>query len=261
MDAERGIPFTAFTSSEKERMSVVVSDVDDTITSNGRLFPSALDSIWKLHESGRKIILVTGGSAGWADIYIRQWPVDYVIAESGALLLTLNKNNLGAMDVIYKVNPSIDAKSAARFKSELLKATGDYALSSDQYARIYDIAYDKSKNSNDSIDRIKDIVLSLGGNYAESSIHLNCWYGDYDKKDGIISFLPEISSLSVDEFISSSIYLGDSTNDQILFGFFPLSIGMHSVEDRRSDFKALPLYITREYGGDGFVAIVDALLR
>ena len=79
--------FSDFTAEEKERVEAVVSDVDDTITSDGLLYPEALEALYSLKKNGKRIILVTGGSAGWADTYIRPWPIDAVIAESGALLL------------------------------------------------------------------------------------------------------------------------------------------------------------------------------
>ena len=87
MNQDRGIPFTGLTEEEREAVEIVVTDVDDTITRKGKLYPEALRALWKLKTNGKMVILLTGGSAGWADAYIRQWPVDAVIAEGGALIL------------------------------------------------------------------------------------------------------------------------------------------------------------------------------
>lgn len=255
MNGLKGVAFSSFTREEALNIKYIVSDVDDTITYKGKLLPIALKALYDLKDLGKKIILVTGGSAGWSDIYLRQWPVDYVVAESGALLLAPTETG----DVSYLSNPTIDEKLVASFKKELLSKTSECTFSSDQYARIYDIAYDKTQNTSECIDDIKHIVESLGGKWAESSIHLNVWFGDYNKRDGVKAFLPYITNDSIDTFISSSIYLGDSFNDQIMFDFFPSSIGMKSVEDRRKEFEILPKYITNGYGGYGFSEVVEKL--
>ena len=104
MEGERGLLFSGLSEEEKESIEIVVSDVDDTITKNGKLYPNALQSLWKLKRMGKMIILLTGGSAGWSDVYIRQWPVDAVIAESGAVILAHGKGG----SIVYKFNPMID---------------------------------------------------------------------------------------------------------------------------------------------------------
>lgn len=87
-----GLPFPGFTDEEKKNIEYVISDVDDTITKDGKLYPMVLDAMYRLKMSGRTIILVTGGSTGWGDGYIRQWPVDAVICESGAVMLCHDSN-------------------------------------------------------------------------------------------------------------------------------------------------------------------------
>ena len=247
MNTELGAPISLLKKDEKERIMYIVSDVDDTITHKGRLLPLSLQTLYDLKESGKNIILVTGGSAGWADVYIRQWPIDYVITESGALLLYKKDDG----DIAYITNPKIDQGNVHEKRRELIELTKDYPLSSDQYARIYDIAYDKRTLDTKDVEHLKDVVRSFGANYAESSIHLNVWFGDYDKAKGIKEFLPYITDEDISSFIDHSVYLGDSFNDQIMFYLFPISIGMQSVEDNRSKFKILPKYITEGYGGYG----------
>ncbi len=256
MDRKCAIPFSEFPSSSAKDIRYFVSDVDDTITSKGKLLPLSLNALWNIKRAGLDTILVTGGSSGWADVYIRQWPVDYVIAESGALLLSISKDG----DVLYKKNPTI-VDEVDELREELLSKTKQYILSSDQYARIYDVAFDKKKNTPEDIDKIKEIALSLGASFTESSIHLNVWFGSYDKRNGLLLFLPDIYPGKEQEFFEKAVYFGDSYNDQPLFSLFNLSIGMHSVEDSRSDFDNLPTYITKGYGGYGFAEAVGKILK
>lgn len=251
----RGASISLMSDLECQKVKYVVSDVDDTITYKGALLPLSLSALYKLKEKGKKIILVTGGSAGWADIYIRQWPVDYVITESGALLL--KKNSRG--DVDYIVNPVIDKEKVQIRRSDLFRDTMGYKLSSDQYARIYDIAYDKSFISPESLEKLRITCKKHGANYAESSIHLNVWFGEYDKALGLKSFLSYITDECLDCFLDRSVYLGDSFNDQIMFSLFPLSIGMHGIANDKDQYDILPKYITDGYGGYGFMEAVDRM--
>ena len=254
MEGERGLLFSGLSEEEKESIEIVVSDVDDTITKNGKLYPNALQSLWKLKRMGKMIILLTGGSAGWSDVYIRQWPVDAVIAESGAVILAHGKGG----SIVYKFNPMIDPLFKKK-KDSLMKLTAGLQLSTDQYARLYDIAYDKKCLSPEEMKTLKGMITASGGKWSESSIHINVSFGNYNKRSSLIFFLDALYDIKADRIRSHGVYLGDSLNDDDLFGFIPLSIGMHSVEDNREAFRNLPKYITAGYGGDGFMEFVTSL--
>lgn len=254
MMEEKGLPFEGLTPEERESIEIVVSDVDDTITKNGKLYPNALHSLWKLKRMGKMIVLLTGGSAGWADVYIRQWPVDAVIAESGAVILAHGKGG----SIVYKFNPMIDPMFQKK-KESLLKLTAGLQLSTDQFARMYDIAYDKKRLSPEEAKTLKGMVKAAGGHWSESSIHINVSFGAFGKRSSLVMFMDALFDIRGDRLREHGVYLGDSLNDDDLFGFMPLSIGMHSVEDDRDSFANLPKYITAGYGGDGFSEFVRSL--
>lgn len=244
------------------RIKFVVSDVDDTITTDGRLLPEALDAMYRLKESGKRIILVTGGSAGWSDGYVRQWPVDCVVSESGALLIYRSSDG----PICYETNPLItnDPEAMSRRESVLERTKGAYRLSSDQYARIYDIAYERSCLDDASLESLLSIVRDNGCHALVSSIHVNVLLSCYSKAGGVETFFPrmrEILGIGEDwqDFLSSSVALGDSGNDEALFRMFPHSIGNKRVHDFSSSFACLPEYHTMEYGGRSF-ALVAGLL-
>ncbi|MEX1056568.1 MAG: haloacid dehalogenase, partial [Natronospirillum sp.] len=67
-----------------DQASVLFTDVDDTLTTAGRLLPETYQAICNLAAAGVDIIPVTGGCAGWCDQIIRTWPVKSVIGEGGA---------------------------------------------------------------------------------------------------------------------------------------------------------------------------------
>ncbi len=251
---ERGVLFEGLSDEEKAAVEIVVSDVDDTITKNGKLYPNAFRALWKLKRMGKMIVLLTGGSAGWADAYIRQWPVDAVIAEGGALILAHGKGG----DVVYRNNPMVDVQYQHK-KDSLLKLTAGLRLSTDQYARIFDIAYDKKHLRAHEIRTLKGMIKAAGGHWSESSIHINVGFGSYGKRSSLLYFMESLYDIDSDRLTGHGVYLGDSLNDEDMFSFMPLSIGMHSVEDMRSRFTSLPRYITAGYGGDGFSEFVSSL--
>ena len=153
MKGNGGFPFVGFTEEDKERLQIVISDVDDTITKNGKLYPDVLEAMWRIKASGRTIVLVTGGSVGWSDAYLRQWPVDAVIAESGAVMICHGKDE----DVVQIVNPVINKEEVFSKRRLLLEKTEGLPLSSDQCARVFDIAYDKKKmNEYENVIKIKE---------------------------------------------------------------------------------------------------------
>ena len=234
--------FSDFTAEEKERVEAVVSDVDDTITSDGLLYPEALEALYSLKKNGKRIILVTGGSAGWADTYIRQWPIDAVIAESGALLLYRKEGG-----ITYLTNPVISEDADFEKKRKTL------------------LAYEKRALSKEREERLFEMIEDLGGTALVSSIHVNVLFSPISKKKGLDAFFPVLSdSLGIKKdiasFYYSSLALGDSTNDEALFSAFSLSVGNKRVYDNIASFRYLPTYITNMYGGSSFSYVISKLL-
>ena len=227
----------------------IVSDVDDTITTKGELHPCALQAMYRLREEGIPLILLSGGSSGWCEVYLRQWPVSSVISESGAWLMEKD----GKGNIVYRKNSTISAEDDGK-REKLLEEIDPSVLSSDQYARLSDIAVDLSKTSGADVRRIEAIASASGASYALSSIHLNIWFGDYSKSSGLRHFFPQLD-------IGKCAYIGDSLNDEEMFSLFPLSFGVRSVEEKKECFRHLPSYFSPSCGGEGFSEIISAVVK
>lgn len=243
----------AYDKGECDRLSLIISDVDDTITTDGRLHPVALQAMEDAVQKGYRIILVSGGSSGWCEVYLRQWPVYMVIAESGAVLIYKDEDG----QVMYQKNPVITAGDVEK-RDKLLRMIGEEYLSSDQYARLYDIAVDLKKIPKERIEDVKAEAERMGANYAFSSIHMNIWFGDYSKRKGLLSFM-ELCGIDEELVRKSSMYLGDAPNDSEMFDLIPLSVGMVSVKKRESEFIFLPRYYVTDKGGIGFSRALEML--
>lgn len=250
----KGSPLEGLSSINLEKIKYIVSDVDDTITSSSRLLSTTLNKMEEAEKKGYRIILVSGGSAGWCEVYLRQWPVYRVIAESGALLIYKDECD----QVKYLKNPAITDEDIKK-RAKLLSMIEKEYLSSDQYARVFDIAVDLKNTPKEKLEEIKELADEMGAHYASSSIHLNIWFGDYSKVNGLIAFFKR-EGIDEARLKEESIYLGDAKNDEEAFSFFSLSIGMKSVEDNRESFDVLPTYISNFYGGKGFEEVISLLL-
>lgn len=245
-------------------LTYVLTDVDDTITTDGKLHPEGLEALWKLHDSGLKVICVTGGSAGWGDTYLRQWPVEAVLSESGAVCLYREKGVIR-----HYVHPSIKKVGYKQRAEELIKKVlslvPEAKLSSDQFARIYDIAFDHGSEppflQEEKIAKVVDICKSLGAGTAVSSIHVNAWFGEFDKKRGTEAFFKDVLGLEGEILQQICCYCGDAPNDQVMFSHFPLSFGVGNLRKHSKSMQNLPKFIARNEGGAGFFEIAEALLR
>ncbi|MCK5157126.1 MAG: HAD-IIB family hydrolase [Spirochaetales bacterium] len=244
-------------------ITFVLTDVDDTITSEGLLLPSALESIWVLHENAIRIIPVTGGSAGWADVYFRQWPVDAVIAESGALAWYRENGIRKRVDHPSICQEGYHEKAERLIKRVLAEVPGS-KLSVDQFCRIYDIAFDHHDEtpylSREGIEHIKRICSEEGASTGLSSIHVNCWFGSYSKLEMVKYILHEVYNLQKDEMKRQVVYCGDAPNDSPLFDFFPLSFGVANVLSPSLQMPSMPAFYSEHKGGIGFSEIVTTII-
>ncbi len=255
---------SALTAQEAKAVTFLLTDVDDTITSDGELRPVALNALYRLRDAGIRTILITGGSAGWGDIYLRQWPVEAVITESGAVSLYRKD---GA--IVHYIHPSIDRSEYAERREALIAAVTEAVpkakLSSDQFARLYDIAFDHSSEppylSEDEIAQVVAVCRAKRAVTAVSSIHVNAWFGGFDKWGGTYTFFKAVLGIEEAELIERSCYCGDAPNDQVMFNRIPLSFGVGNVRKTAHQMEILPQYIALERGGEGFAEIVDALLE
>ena len=248
---------------QAQSVRFLLTDVDDTITSNGKLRPEALQALYLLEEAKIRTICVTGGSAGWADTYIRQWPIEAVVSESGAVSLY---REAGAIKKF--VHPSIIKEGYLERVGQMIRHVLDTVkeakLSSDQFARLYDVAFDHGSEppflDKRGIEQVVALCQKMGASTAVSSIHVNAWFGQFDKYRGTQAFFADVLGIQEQEMVDSSCYCGDAPNDQVMFERFPLSFGVGNLRKHQNTMQSLPSFCAQAEGGEGFAEIVAALL-
>lgn len=249
------------------RVRFVFTDIDDTLTSEGQLTAEAYQAMERLRDGGLTVIPITGRPAGWCDHIARFWPVDGVVGENGAFWFRYDRTarRLVKRFLVGDAERAANRQRLERIGQEILKAVPGTALASDQLYREADIAIDFCEDvkrlDDASIDRIVALMEAEGMTAKVSSIHVNGWFGRYDKLGMTRILLKEAFGADLDALRDRCAFLGDSPNDAPMFGFFPLSLGVANVLPFLPRLSATPAYVTRGSGGQGFAEFARRLLR
>jgi hydroxymethylpyrimidine pyrophosphatase-like HAD family hydrolase len=94
-----------------------------------------------------------------------------------------------------------------------------------------------------------------------SSIHVNGWFGEYDKLPMTLILMRERYGVDLARDQAKYLFVGDSPNDAPMFGFFSNSVGVANVADFGARLTAAPAYVTKGRSGDGFIEMADHLLN
>ena len=260
-------PLIQFLPEARSRIVGVLTDIDDTLTTEGRLTAAAYAALERLHQAGFKVIPVTGRPAGWCDHIARMWPVDAVVGENGALWMRYDAA-AKKLKTVFAGQPPADRQARIEaLAKEILAAVPGCALASDQFCRIADLAIDYCEDvaplPPESVDAIVRRMEAAGMRAKVSSIHVNGWFGDYDKLSTTRRMLQEEFgvSLETDAERARWVFVGDSPNDAPMFGFFPNAVGVANVMDFGDRLAVKPAYVTQARAGAGFVEVCEALLR
>lgn len=244
----------------------VLADIDDTLTTDGRLPAASYAALEALHESGLFVAPITGRPAGWCDMVARFWPVTGVVGENGAFYFAYDgvqrrmRRSFFASDFERAANRKRLESVGRRILAEVPGA----AISADQLYREADLAIDFCEDvaplGKADVARIKTIFEEEGAVAKISSIHVNGWFGDYDKLSMTRRFAAEILRIDLDAERHRIVFAGDSPNDAPMFGFFPNSCGVANVLDFTGEMDSEPTFVTVRPGGEGFVEIAEAIL-
>lgn len=233
-------------------IQIVVTDVDDTLTRQGRLEGATLDALARLLRVGIRVIPATAASAGWASLMAAMWPVDAVIAENGGVSFVRNGNSV-TQHFAGGRPPQLDAlaKTLRGAFPELEDADDQpFRQSSIAFKRLPDAAANR---------RVLDALPSLGASGTVNSLWLLAWPGNWDKLSATSALLEREYGQRLDTVRNNVLYVGDSQNDQAMFAGLPYTVGVSTVVEH--DLETWPSWITKGPGGPGFVEVVDRLLK
>lgn len=248
------------------RLQGVLCDIDDTLTWEGKLVPEAFLALRDLREAGLKVVPVTGRPGGWVDQIARMWPVDGVVGENGGLWFWLDEAR-GSMVRRFAQDEDTRRRNRERLDdlaSRILLRVPGSKLASDQSYRDLDLAVDFCEDVDplpeSAIDTIVSEFRAAGATCKVSSIHVNGWFGRYDKLGMTRTLLAEAFGIDLDARRGDFVFAGDSPNDAPMFAFFPLAVGMANVRAFLDRIPTPPAYVTTAESGAGFVELAEFLL-
>jgi HAD superfamily hydrolase (TIGR01484 family) len=260
-------PWAELPADATARIVGVLTDIDDTLTTAGAITPDALQALAQLKAAGLHVIAITGRPMGWSEPFARPlsqggWPLDAIVAENGAVALFCAGD---ALQIEYAQDSSTRARNAQRLRevaTRVLREVPGATLAQDSAGRVTDIAVDHgefARLSSAQTAAVVGLMRSEGMNATVSSIHINGWFGAHTKLSGAQWIVQRLlgRSLDADEWV----YVGDSTNDQLMFDHFPLSVGVANLMAFADALTVWPTYITEGERGAGFAEVARRLIR
>jgi HAD superfamily hydrolase (TIGR01484 family) len=245
-------------------VTAVLADIDDTLTTDGKLTAAAYLALERLQQAGLRVVPVTGRPAGWCDHIARMWPVDAVVGENGAFYFYYAN---GRLERRFEDDDASRAGKRARLQviaARILAAVPGCALASDQAYRACDLAIDYCEDVAPlplaAAARIAELMREAGLSAKVSSIHVNGWFGDYDKLATTRRLFAERFGLDIEKANREIVFAGDSPNDAPMFAFFQNSVGVANVRKFENLLAHKPRYITRAAAGAGFAELAEHLL-
>jgi len=258
-------PLSSWPLSSRVKIVGVFTDIDDTLTTEGAITSDALQALRDLKAAGLMVIPITGRPVGWSIPFASTWPINAMVAENGAVAL-LHDATQNQIRKIYQQDLTTrihNFQEMQRIAQQVLKEIPDTVMARDSNGRETDIAFDHSEFHKLSQDQIQQVVLLLqqeGMTATVSSIHINAWFGDYNKWYGAQWILKELTGRDLNLELDQWVYVGDSTNDQVMFENFTHSVGVANIKRFENELKHLPKYIASRERGAGFSEVASALL-
>jgi len=262
-------PLSELTFKQAKQIKWLLTDVDDTLTWEGKLPAETLLALDKLNKAGVNIVPVTGACAGWCDQMARLWPVHGVIGENGAFWMQKNAQGFTSREMTPITKMRQQQSELIGQLDLLLENYPDVTYAYDQRFRFCDVAINLSQDREPLAEAVCDELLNkvkqlkVDGqsvNAALSSIHLNVWVGNHSKRLTAEKYLLENGAIK--SIIENEIsYIGDSQNDESMFAWLPLTFGVNNIINVLPKLTAKPAYLTEKNGGYGFVELAEIILQ
>jgi HAD superfamily hydrolase (TIGR01484 family) len=243
----------------------VFTDIDDTLTTEGAITADALQALTALKQAGLMVVPITGRPMGWSRDFAQTWPVDALVAENGAAAWLPQAD--GKPRAIYQQSEAVRTANWTRMQevaARIVREVPGAALAQDSAGRETDIAIDPSEFTllpTESVAKVVYLMQSMGMTATVSSIHINGWFGSHNKLSGARWIVRTLWGRDLDTELARWVYVGDSTNDQVMFAHFAFSAGVANIRRFESQLSHLPRYITPSERGAGFAELAQQMLQ
>ena len=258
-------PLSSWPQTARDKIVGVFTDIDDTLTTDGTITPDAFQALQDLKAAGLMVIPITGRPVGWSLPFASAWPVNALVAENGAVAL-LHDASKNQITKIYQQDLATRTHNFEQMQGiaqKVLKEIPGTVLAQDSAGRETDIAFDHSEFHHLSPEQIQQVLKLLqqeGMTATVSSIHINAWFGSHNKWHGAQWILKELTGRNLKQELDQWVYVGDSTNDQVMFAHYANSVGVANIRRFEAQLTHPPQFITRGERGAGFAELTQHLL-
>ncbi|MBX3259654.1 MAG: HAD-IIB family hydrolase [Labilithrix sp.] len=248
---------------EARRLTGLLFDLDDTVLTHGVLEREAYDALWDLRGAGMKLVAVTGRPSGWAEVLVRQWPIDGAVTENGAVFVVREGHGVR---IVLDGSPAEVAARRARLDalvSEVREAMPAIELADDVRGRRSDVAWDIGERARvpaADVAALGRLVVGAGARTTRSSVHLHASFERDDKASGAIRFLRERFGEDPGRALARWAFAGDSSNDAACFAAFRTTFGVANVREFVAKLSVPPRFVARAERGAGFAEIARTLI-
>ena len=263
-------PLADWPAAERRALRGVFTDIDDTLSTDGEVPAPVVRALGALRAAGLQVVAITGRPVGWSEPFAARWPIDAIVPENGAMALVPGAvpdgGGLHPLRRLYQQDAATRAANHARMQAVLEGIERDIpgaVRARDSAGRECDIAVDHCEFTHLPDERIEQVVRAMrqaGMHATVSSIHVNGWYGEHNKLEGARWIVRQLWQRDLDAEMDRWAYVGDSTNDALMFEAFANSIGVANVARFVPHLSQLPRYVTPSERGAGFVEVAQAIL-
>lgn len=253
-------PLSALSAETARGLHGLLFDLDDTLLVEGRLTEAAYAALFRLRESGLRLVIVTGRPSGWGDVLVRQWPVEAAVTENGAVLVDRRSGHCTVRDCVDEAERRRRRGSLAVLVSELMDRFPELRATGDVGQRLSDFAFDIGERQRvpaEVIERAREFARSRGARVICSSIHLHVTWDRDDKATGTVRLLGELLGVDATAARFRFAFVGDSANDASCFAGFDTTFGVRNLSGLMT---VPPRYRTERPAADGFVELSQKLV-
>ncbi|MBD2693569.1 HAD family hydrolase [Anabaena catenula] len=245
-------------STDLRNIRLVATDMDGTLTNQGKFTSLLLQALENLATAGVKVLIVTGRSAGWVSGLSSLMPVAGAMAENGGLFYPSQHLEPVALTAIPDL--AIHRQHLATVFEKLQIQFPQIRESADNRFRVTDWTFDVASLTLNELQNIGNICQEMGWGFTYSNVQCHIKPQGQDKAVGLLQVLHQyFPEYSLEQIVT----VGDSPNDESLFNrrYFPLSVGVANVLQYANQLQYQPAYLTTAAEGEGFCELSSYILQ
>ncbi|MEL6158257.1 MAG: HAD family hydrolase [Cyanobacteria bacterium J06623_5] len=239
------------------RIRLVATDMDGTLTAEGKFTSKLLQALCELKRHGIEVLVVTGRSTGWVSALVHYLPISGAIAENGGIYVHDQSTEPLILPDIPRMSQHRD-----RLGNVFARLRGQYPHlrpAADNAYRITDWTFDVAELTTADLVWMQQACAAQSMGFTYSTVQCHIKVARQKKAAGLARVLKEqFASITPAEVIT----VGDSPNDVSLFSAeqFPYSVGVANVAKYLPDLAHVPAYVTEKAEVAGFLELAEQLI-